>query len=177
MEQEEHFSKMREFSRVDAYLPLQVRIVPAEERETIKSRTSGQAVSTDALNLPDLQDKLLNEWIKLLHSKLDAIMNMLVMQREGFGAMPVIRVNISGGGLGFFSEERYSTGTIVELKLVLPLIPPVALFVYGEVVKVDVLTDAYWVATKFVSMDEDVRDEIVKYVFRRQREILREQRR
>ncbi len=177
MAQEEQFSRMREFSRVDSYIPLQVRLVPAEERETIRSRTSGQTASIETRDLPDLQDKFLNDWVKLLNSKLDAIVNMLVLQREGFSSMPVTRVNISGGGLGFLSKDRYNLGNIIEAKLVLPMMPPVALFVYGEVVKVDQLTNAYSIATKFIAMDEDVRDEIVKYVFRRQREILREQRR
>lgn len=177
MAQEEQFSKLREFSRVDAYLPLQIRLVAAEERETIRARVSGHAGSMETRDLPDLQDKLLNDWIKLLNSKLDAIVNMLVLQREGFSSMPVTRVNISGGGLGFLSKDRYAGGNIIEAKLVLPVMPPVALFVYGEVVKVDMLKNTYWVATKFVAMDEDVRDEVVKYVFRRQREMLREQRR
>ena len=174
---EEQFNKMREFSRVDAYIPMQIRLVPAEERETVRSRVSGMTTSIETRDLPDLQDKLLNDWVRLLNSKLDAIVNMLVLQREGFGSMPVTRVNISGGGLGFFSRERYAIGSIIEAKIVLPMMPPVALFVYGEVVKIDLLTNVYSIATKFVAMDEDVRDEVVKYVFRRQREILREQRR
>ncbi|MBF0559167.1 MAG: PilZ domain-containing protein [Nitrospirae bacterium] len=175
---EEQFSKMREFSRVDAYLPMQVmRVVPAEERETIRSRTSGQATSMETRDLPDLQDKLLNDWIRLLNAKLDTVVNMLVLQREGFSTIPVTRVNVSGGGLGFLTRERYALGNILEIKVVLPMMPPVALFVYGEVVKLDLLKNVYSIATKFVAMDEDVRDEVVKYVFRRQREILREQRR
>lgn len=177
MAQEEQFNKMREFSRVDSYVPLQLRLVPADERDSIKSRTSGQTTSVDTRELPDLPDRLLNDWIKVINSKLDAIVNMLVLQREGFGSMPVTRINLSGGGIAVITKERYSVGNIVEIKMVLPMIPPIALYVYGEVAKVDMLTNGYSIAAKFIAMDEDVRDEIVKYVFRRQREILREQRR
>ncbi len=55
--------------------------------------------------------------------------------------------------------------------------PPVALFVYGEVVNVEQTAKGFMTATKFVAVDDDITDEIVKYVFKRQREILREQRR
>jgi hypothetical protein len=174
--EEEQHSKMREFSRVDSYLPLQARLVPAEERETIRARTSGPTSIGESRALPDLQDRLLNDWIKILNSKLDTIINILALQREGFSSMPVSSVNISGGGLGFFSKDRYTLGNIIEIKTVLPMTPPVALFIYGEVVKIDQRSNGYMVATKYVAMDEDIRDEIVKFVFRRQREILREQR-
>lgn len=177
MQEDEQYSKMRGFSRVDAYIPFEVRLVPVEERGTIKARTLGDMPLIDPRVLPELQDKVLGEWIKMLNLKLDAIINKLSSQKEGFGALTLAHVNLSGGGLGFFSKERYSMGDILEAKLVLPMMPPIALFVYCEVVKVDQTPKGYMIATKFVLMDEDIADEIVKFVFKRQREILREQRR
>ncbi len=177
MKEDEQYSKMRGFSRVDSYIPFEARLVPAEERATVKARTLGDMPLVDPRVLPDLQDKVLGEWIKMLNAKLDAIINKLSSQKEGFGALPLAHVNISGGGLGFFSKERFSLADIVEAKLVLPMMPPVALFVYGEVVKVDQTAKGYMIATKFVAMEEEIADEIVKFVFKRQREILREQRR
>ncbi len=177
MREDEQYSKMRGFSRVDAHIPFEVRLVPAEERGTIKARTVGDMPLIDPRVLPELQDKVLGEWIKMLNSKLDAIINKLSSQREGFGTLPLAHVNISGGGLGFFSKDRYNTGDIIEAKLILPMMPPVALFVYCELVKVEQTAKGYIIATKFVAMDEDITDEIVKFVFKRQREILREQRR
>jgi len=177
MQEDDQYSKMRGFSRVDAYIPFEARVVPAEERGTIRARILGDMPLIDPRGLPELQDKVLGEWVNMLNSKLDAIINKLSSQREGFGSLTLAHVNISGGGMGFFSKVRYSLGDIIEAKLVLPMMPPLALFVYGEVVKIDQTAKGYMIATKFVAMDEDIADEIVKFVFKRQREILREQRR
>ncbi|HXW68585.1 MAG TPA: PilZ domain-containing protein [Dissulfurispiraceae bacterium] len=175
--EDKKYSKIRAFSRVDAHLPLELRVVSAEERGTIKARTSGDMPLVDPRSLPELRDKVLGEWINMLNSKLDAIINKLSSEREGFGALPLAHVNISGGGLGFFSKDKYDAGDIIEAKLLLPMMPPVALFVYCEVVKVDHTAKGYMTSTKFVAMNEEITDEIVKFVFKRQREILREQRR
>ena len=175
--EDENFAVRREFSRVDAHVPFEIRVVPAEERQSVRARTSGGTTFAETRALPELQDKILAEWVKAMNSKLDAIVNMLSFQREGFGSMPFAHVNISGGGLGFVSKDKYNLGETIEMKIILPSMPPVALFLYGEVVKSDRLTNSYMTATKFVAMDEEVQDEIVKFVFRRQREILREKRR
>ncbi len=104
-QEDEQYSKMRGFSRVDAQIPFEARLVPQSEREAIKARTVGDMPIVDPRVMPELQDKVLGEWIKMLNSKLDVIINKLSSQREGFGALTLANVNISGGGLGFFSEK------------------------------------------------------------------------
>ena len=175
--EEDKFANMREFSRVDANIPLDARLVPAEERKSMRSKVSGDAIMAEFRALPDLQDKLLADWMKMLSTKLDAIINMLVFQREGFSSLPFKHVNISGGGLSFASKDRFNNGDIVEIKMMLPIMPPVALYIYGEVVKIETQVNGYMIAVKYIEMEEDIRDEIVKFVFKRQREILREKRR
>jgi len=53
----------------------------------------------------------------------------------------------------------------------------VALYVYGEVVAADRRNDGYEIGLKFVAMDDEIRDEICRFVFERERQILREKRR
>ncbi|HEX8948992.1 MAG TPA: PilZ domain-containing protein [Dissulfurispiraceae bacterium] len=175
--EEEKFVGMREFSRVDAHIPFGVRVIPKEEQKNLHSKISGDAMVTEFRELPDLQDKLLSDWMKMLNTKLDAIINMLVFQREGFSSLPFNHVNISGGGLSFWTKERFTQGDVLEVKMMLPMMPPVAMYVYGEVVKIDPQGPSSMIAIKFIAMDEQLRDEIVKFVFKRQREILREKRR
>lgn len=177
MQNDDRYMRMREFSRVDAHVPFAVRVVPPEERPNIRSKISGEAILAEFQALTDVEDKVLSDWLKMLNAKLDSIINMLTFQREGFGSLPFAQVNISGGGLGFNSREKYNQGDVLEMKMILPTMPPVALYIYGEVVKVEQQINGYAVAVKFIAMDEDIRDEIVKFVFRRQREILREKRR
>lgn len=177
MQGDESYARMREFSRVDASVPFAVRLVPPDERSNIKSKISGESVLAEFQTLTDVEDKVLSDWLKMLNAKLDSIISMLTFQREGFGSLPFVNVNISGGGLSFSSKEKYKIGDVLEMKMLIPVMPPIALYIYGEVVKVEPQINSYITGVKFIAIDEDIRDEIVKFVFRRQREMLREKRR
>ena len=168
--------RMREFSRVDAHIPFSVRLVPTEEQKGMRSKITGESILAEFQTLTDLEDKLLSDWLKMLNAKLDAIINMITFQREGFGSLPFMQVNISGGGLSFFSQEKYNIGDVIEMKMMLPMIPPVAMYIYGEIVKLESHSNGNIIAVKYTAIDEEIRDEIVKFVFRRQREMLREKR-
>jgi hypothetical protein len=175
--EDDRFMKMREFSRVDAHIPFEVHLVPTDERHNIRSKISGETVLSEFQTLTDLEDKLLSDWLKMLNAKLDSIINMLTFQRDGFSSLPFVKVNISGGGLNFSSPDKHNIGDVLEIKMMLPMLPPVALYIYGEVVKVEKQINSFNTAVKFIAMDEEIRDEIVKFVFKKQREILREKRR
>ena len=173
---DDQFSRTREFSRADANIPLLPRLVPPEERKDLKSKVSGHVDTAEFRTLPDVDDKALNDWMKMLNAKLDAIINTLTFQREGFSSLPYTNVNISGGGMGFISKDWYNNGDVLELKMLLPLLPPAALYLYGEVVKVEKLTNSFNIAVKFIAMDEEIQDLIVRFVFKRQRDFLRDKR-
>ncbi|MBF0329160.1 MAG: PilZ domain-containing protein [Nitrospirae bacterium] len=173
---QEQYSIMREFSRIDAVIPLGVSLVSAERKATVKSKLSGNIDLVDRRMLPDLDNKALQDWLIILNSKTDTIINMLSFQREGFGLLPFTTVNISAGGLSFTSSQRYDKNDLLEIKMLLPLIPPVALYIYGEVVTADKSGENYSMAVKFLPMDDNIQDLIVQFVFKQQREILRERR-
>ena len=170
------FMNLREYSRIDAHIPFEATVVPVEERKNLRSRISGQTVLSDFQTLPDLEDKLLNDWFRMLNAKLDTLLNLMTFQREGISSLPFTHVNISAGGISFISKQWYNRGDVLEMKMMLPMIPPVALYVYGEVVKVEKRVNVYNIGVKFIEMDEEIADEIVKFVFRKQREILRDKR-
>jgi hypothetical protein len=176
IKQDKKSTNLREFSRVDAHIPLQARLVPKEEQQNIQSKISGEAIMSEFRTLTDVENKVLSDWLKMLNAKLDTIINILTFQREGFSALPFLKVNISGAGLRFPSPEKYSRGDIIELKMLLPMMPPIALYVYGEVIEVESIISGFETAVKFIAMDEDIRDEIVKFVFQKQREMLRQKR-
>jgi len=52
----------------------------------------------------------------------------------------------------------------------------VALYVYGEVVAADRRNDSFEIGLKFVAMGDEIREEICRFVFERERQILREKR-
>lgn len=172
--QPDQYVGMREFARVDAHFYLDVRQITPEERPNIQSRISAQAFLPMLHQLPDHEDKVLSDWLQQLNTKLDTILNLLTYEKDGIHALPFVKANISGGGLSFSSTRSYAAGDILELKMLLPMQPPVAMVVYGEVMTVEKKDDSLTIGLIFTAIDEELRDEIIRFVFKTQRDMLRE---
>ncbi|NPU84711.1 MAG: PilZ domain-containing protein [Syntrophaceae bacterium] len=167
----------REYSRVYAYIPLSFRKVLPEERPVVRARLAGDTILPGGgVVVPEIGDRILYEWLKMLNGKLDSIIRVLTIHAEGFQYLHPKAVQISGSGMSFSSAEPFDSGDLVELKMILTVNQPTALFAYGEVIKVEKQTSGYIAAVSFVKMDDHIRDEIVRFVFEREREILREKR-
>jgi c-di-GMP-binding flagellar brake protein YcgR len=168
----------REYSRVDAYIPFEYRIVADEEKDHIQARISGDAAVPELRPAPDMgdHDYIFGEWLKILNLKLDTVIRLITLQREGFFGLPFKTVNISGGGVSFLLPQAVASGVILEIKLMLTRNQPVAMCIYGEVTKSVRRDDAHLIAVRYVRMDAAIRDEIIRFVFEREREIIREKR-
>jgi hypothetical protein len=118
--------------------------------------------------------------LKEINNKLDFLLNTLVLKEAGVLNGEAGAVNISASGISFEIDEEFEPGDIVELKMLLPSYPPVAVLTFGEVTRVKVIEGegrrVYDTAIKFVQMTDEVRDEIIRYTLRRQREIIRKHR-
>jgi c-di-GMP-binding flagellar brake protein YcgR len=171
-------AQRREFSRVGAYIPFEYRLVSDDGLDHIKARIYGDTASTELKPIPEMgdHDHVSNEWLKILNLKLDTIIRLMTLQREGFFGLPYKSVNISGGGLSFLLPQAIAPGSILEIKLMLNRNRPVAMCIYGEVVKSVRRDSSYLIAVRYIHMDLSVQDEIVRYVFEREREIIREKR-
>ena len=172
-------NQRREYSRVAAYIPFEYRIVSPEEKQHLQARILDDTTSVENVSFPDRgdHDPILGEWLKILNLKLDMIIRLMTLQREGYFGLSFKAVNISGGGLSFSSAQEIPLGEILEIKMILKLQQPVELCIYGEVVKVENCTDGYFIAVHHIYMDDFIRDVIVRFVFEREREIIREKRR
>ena len=168
----------REYSRVDAYIPFEYRIVANEEKDHIQSRISGDAAAPELRPILDIGDRdyIFGEWLKILNLKLDTVIRLITLQREGFFGLPFKAVNISGGGMSFLLPQPIAPGVILEIKLMLTRNQPIAMCLYGEVAKSVPRDDNYLIAVRYVRMDVSIRDEIIRFVFEREREIIREKR-
>jgi hypothetical protein len=166
----------REYSRVYAYIPLAVRKVMPDEHAVVRARLAGDSVLPGSVIVPELGDRMLSEWLRMINGKVDSIIRMLTLQSEGFQCLPAKAVQISGSGLSFSSAEPFDPGDLLEMKMILTVGHPMAIFAYGEVIKAERQTSGHVVAVSFVKMDDPIRDEIVRFVFEREREILREKR-
>ncbi|HMK55377.1 MAG TPA: PilZ domain-containing protein [Dissulfurispiraceae bacterium] len=167
---------LREFSRVDVVIPFEVRLVPPEEKQNVRSIFVGETRLPDFPTPPDVEDIILAEWLKMLNAKLDTIIATLSAREEKVQIMPQKKINISGGGLCFDLNDKYMSGDLLEMKMMLPSLPSTLLYLYGEVVDVRATDEYYHTAVRFVAIDDEIRDEIVKLVFKTQRNILRRKR-
>ena len=166
----------REFSRVGAYIPFSYRIVTDTEVSHMKSRTISDSFMMDFPIMPSLEDQVYGEWLKLINAKLDEIIRMMTLQREGFSTLPFRKINISGNGLSFFSMDSLPRGTIVEAKVVMTIVNATALILYGEVVTVENAGNGFNIGISFINIDDMLRNEIIRFVFEREREMIREKR-
>jgi hypothetical protein len=166
----------REYSRVEIYIPVEIKKIDKERRLELRSRTSGDSFLAEFKSLPNPDDQIIAQWLQTINLKLNEIIRMMTIQQDGFHCMNMTKVNIGGGGMSFFSDCSFEPGDILEIKLMLTMQRPMALFLYGEVVDVAVPHPNYNTAVHFIAIDDFVRDEIIKFVFETEREILREKR-
>ena len=107
-------------------------------------------------------------------AKLDFIINQFMLEKEGLNKPEKKFVNISASGIRFTVDYAVKEGEIIDIKLLLPTYPPVAVFAYGEVQRAVPLDDGkYDIALEYLNMSESVKNEIIQYAFARQRESIR----
>jgi|WetSurMetagenome_2_1015567.scaffolds.fasta_scaffold00012_75 hypothetical protein len=164
---------LREYSRVDAQIAIEVRVVPPPERQNIKCFISGDIALPEFQIPAAVNDPALADWLAMLNAKLDAIASIISQQGEKKSQICHKKVNISGGGLSFDSAEKFEIGDMLEIKMVLPVNISSTLYVYGEVVDVRAQDDHFQTAVKFITIDDEIREQIVQFVFKTQRDMLR----
>lgn len=167
----------REYSRVDAYLPLEFRKVSPEHKAGVRARLAGETILAEFKELPNPDDQLIAQWLQTINAKMDEILRLLTIQHDGFHCLSLTKVNISGGGMSLNTQQTFAPGDVLEVKVMLMLQKPLAVFLYGEVIDNDKPHPDYDTSIRFINMDEFVRDEIIRFVFETEREILREKRR
>lgn len=176
MEEVNSAQNRRSYSRVRVSLPLEVTAVKEADVPTLRSRMVGSAHTFGSSVLPELADRNLREWLLLLNSKLDVILSTLELDRIDLGSLTKRTHDISGGGLSFFSSAPYRSGDILELRMLFESSHPQAGVFYGEVTNSTPYEGSFLISLKFICLDETLREEIIRYIFEREREILRAKR-
>lgn len=172
------WSEMRGYFRVDDVFAVKSKKVE-KEFPCRKSRIfAGYSIG---MSQTEFYDETINTdlWKMLVHmnNMLELIMERLYLSNEGFTHAEAKPVNLSASGMRFTMDESVETGDIVEIKMLLPTYPPKGVLTYGNVVRVrDIGNGKCDVALQFLDMDEEVRNEIIKYTLNRQRDIMKKQR-
>lgn len=167
-------AKNREFSRITTFLPLAARVISLEEWEASRPKLFGDAIYSEHSTLPEIDDARLSIWLKTINAKLDAMMNIITLSQAGFDSLVPHYATISASGMAFLFAEDIPVDACMEIKILLFSLSPVAVKIYGKVLTVKKQNNQYKIAIKFSPMDDHIRDEIVRFVFEREREFLRE---
>jgi hypothetical protein len=166
----------RDYFRVCDVLPLVVRKVSGDRSLKRSRLVAGYGSGPSEPTLPD-ESVSPQVWRMLvdISAKLDALIEKQNLDSAGLSHAENVAVSISASGIKFALQEPAIVGDIIEIKMSLPLYPPVGIITFGEVVRVKTIDQqACEVAVRFINMDDDVRDEIIQYTLKRQRDIIRE---
>jgi len=128
--------------------------------------------------MPYTKEGVFNQTLWEINRKLDLLIH-IVLADEFRSLMKTSPkdINISASGIRFISERSFLVGDLLELHLILPMVPLLFTSLVGEVIRQKVVTstqaERYAVAVRFAQLDNDTKDDIIRYLFRRQREVLR----
>lgn len=118
-----------------------------------------------------------------LNRKFDLLIELLTQEKRPQVEIPrTMHICISASGIKININEPSIPGQKIALCIILPFIPPTKIFIMGEVTRSSPLKGhedetGYETAVKFLDLKEDDYEKIVKYIFKRQRDILRDMKR
>ncbi len=166
--------KERDSFRVDDVLCVKARKISRDELPYARARvlTGFSMEASDAGPADETMQPQVWRMLADINKKLDLILERLQFDGEKFSASENRRVNLSESGMLFTIDERVEADDIIEIKMILPEYPPVGILTFGKVVRVNNKGDnAYDIAVHFLDTDVDskVKDEIVRYLLKRQR--------
>ncbi len=117
--------------------------------------------------------KVLHHIIEL-HWKMDILIETVAPEKRLLVEVPKERnVCISASGIRINLDSSSLPGQRIALCIVLPFIPPANIYVIGEVIEV-IEDKNYETAINFLDIRDDDREKLIRYIFKRQRDLLRD---
>ena len=175
----------REFFRISDRLLLEFKEVSHQESLVLEKTLKGPDLlpgpaASRADGLPGehsaFRKNELYAYLASIDRKLDAIIELLSNRDDRFQSV-YVDVTISGSGLKYCSTVKLEEGAYLELRMGLPSFPGRSLRALGRVVRVNPAgiedRDGWETAVTFAAMSEKDRDDLVCYIFSRERECLR----
>lgn len=171
----------REYVRVDDILRVDYLEIPQEDYKRCENKPEiiFKDIFGKPLKAPEIEEansELLYKLIYQANLKIDRILDILESKdNKGYMSSGSECVNISGSGMSFAANRSFSIRDIIALRVFLPLVSRTWINVLGEVTSSaeSDQENKYDVSVRFVELSEDDREMIVRYVFKRQRELLR----
>ncbi len=176
------WEEKREYFRIDDVMPILISKVGDRDVQKKAGIISGYGQSFYGFDVldNDSNDSTISPrlWQLLsdIDNKLSLILDRMYLGDEGLLKAEHKRVNLSASGLKTVVNEEFAEKDLAEVKILLPSSPSVGIIVYGRVVRVTRQNDSdYEISIHFSEMGEEVRNEIIQYTLKRQREIIRKE--
>jgi len=173
----------REHYRIDYKGKYRIKLIDIDSLNDFKrlvDRKSVQAKSTMANKIKNIIQKettsmqYILRFLLEIDNKLDLIIEQLSSREIDLEFLEVDAVDISGGGIGFFSSEAidknlylYIEGDIRES------LNRVKFFAVGKIVSEFKTSKGYIYGVEFIYIDNELREDIIRYVFERDRELIK----
>ncbi len=171
----------RKYVRVDDVLKVDYQKVAPEayrrfqsKPEVILDRVFGEPFKMPEIEAVDL--KLLYKLIYQANLKMDRILDLLENRdKDRYETVGREGVNISGSGMKFTAARLFSIGDVIAIRTSLPLPAKTRLNLLGKVTSIKSAgpDNRYEICVAYMDLTEEDRKSIVKYVFQRQRELIR----
>jgi hypothetical protein len=85
-------------------------------------------------------------------------------------------IDISGSGVHMLVTEKLNPGSLLELTIEPPINPPIQIILLGKLSRVckskDKENNGFEASVTFTAINEDDREDLIKYIFQRQRELI-----
>ena len=181
----EEGSQLRDHVRADVSFPVSFDFVSENDYEKIKNvivshRTGDREGDLMPLlgveELESLDVTVAKIWLAM-NSKLDYIIKLLKKRGEGEEEKEGVCKDISGKGIKMVYKGNLSAGQCIQLRIHPPTFPPFSVVAIGKILRAEKSAACgegeVEAAVEFDVIHEDDREEIISYVFTRQRELLR----
>jgi len=167
----------RGFFRVDDAFPVLHEKVDNGSRRDARIFSSTGATLESAYTPDDSVSPQLWNMLSDINTKLTMILERLNLEQEGLSRARPIPVNISASGIRLTIPYKVEIDDVLELKMLIPMYPPVGVLVHGTVVRVEKLDSGEFGASlSFIGLTDEVQDVIIQYTLKRQRELIHRER-
>ncbi len=178
-------NERRNYFRIDDVSLLKIDVVDAEEqliqrevryqqrkkRLTLKAKLENITREMQPLHkMIAARNSKVAKYLGMLDKKMDLLGDCLVSNELAEMDIEPEEVNLSAGGISFYSSSPIMIASLLEIELVL-LPENNIIFSYAKVVscnKINKLKNQYKVAVEFVDMNDDVRDLISHHVIKKE---------
>lgn len=187
MEQDERRSDVRG----DLSFPVKIETLSRkeyEERKLHQGKIFSRSLSDLSFNLGQStetgrseMDAFFLKYLLQLDEKLERILSLLLGERKKEkSVLDGVGLDISGSGMKFCSDHSLVLGQIVHAKLFLSNPPFTFVDVFGEVIWINPVdhdgATLYHIGLRFLELSSAHKENIVNFVFKKQREAIRRMR-